>query len=302
MKTWNITICLSLSLLLACTSDQDTSLSGVIVSLEKAVEETSDKTKTQELISTYQKYIADNPTDAATNARYLYRMAGLYYRQNQHTAAAETLLKGLRQYPGSEVQSASLHLLGDLYSEHLNYRELGTPLYHHLLATDTGYAEADAVRKKAGKAPPNLVGYIDLLANDIYGDSVRLPDLHQARKYVTACEVNALVRPDDVRTPELLFKAANISRTTGRNPAKALDIYDWIYDRFSSYDKAYQALFLKAFTLDNEMKKIEEARTHYTAFLEKYPDDEFAVSAKFLLDNLGKSNDEIIKGFEKGGE
>jgi TolA-binding protein len=37
----------------------------------------------------------------------------------------------------------------------------------------------------------------------------------------------------------------------------------------------------------------------YEAFLKKYPNDDFADDAQFLLKNLGKSPEEIIKGFEQ---
>ena len=50
---------------------------------------------------------------------------------------------------------------------------------------------------------------------------------------------------------------------------------------------------------DNDMKQIDQARSIYESFLEKYPNDEVADDTQFLLNNLGKSDDEIIKGFEQ---
>ena len=58
-------------------------------------------------------------------------------------------------------------------------------------------------------------------------------------------------------------------------------------------------MFLKAFTYDNDLKKVEEARVLYNEFLKKYPNDEFADDTKFLLENLGKDDEEIINSFGK---
>ena len=54
---------------------------------------------------------------------------------------------------------------------------------------------------------------------------------------------------------------------------------------------------MKAFTYDNEMGEKEKAKALYTEFLEKYPNDDFADDTKFLLENLFKSNEEIIQEF-----
>mgnify|MGYP003453067237 FL=1 len=38
---------------------------------------------------------------------------------------------------------------------------------------------------------------------------------------------------------------------------------------------------------------------YYKDYLAKYPNDEFSESAKFLLDNLGKSEEELKKMLEE---
>ena len=58
-------------------------------------------------------------------------------------------------------------------------------------------------------------------------------------------------------------------------------------------------MFLKAFTFDNDLKDYENARKYYEEFLAKYPNNEFAESAKFLLDNLGKSDEELRQIIEQ---
>lgn len=300
-----LTLFVALSSLMSCKTDSNSTATAdtpevlSIADLEKALEATLDKDKANQLVGLYQQYIDGHPDDKVTNASYLYRTASLYFRQNQFPAAAETLMKVLTGYKGSEVEASSLHLLGDLYKDNLNYPALGQDLLQHLSSSFPQYKELDAVKKSLSSNSKPLADRITDIANGIYDEKNGLPNARMARKYIAACETNALTHPNDPKAAELLFKAAMTARTTARNPKKALQIYDWVYKEFPAYDKSYQALFLKAFTLDNDMKKFDEAKTQYEAFLAKYPDDEFAVSTKFLLENLGKSDDEIIKQFEK---
>ncbi|MFT4665871.1 MAG: TolA-binding protein [Polaribacter sp.] len=297
-----LTLLFSFCFLLGCKNEKAPAADqggDSIADLEKAIETTLDKTKAQQLTALYQQYIDGHPEDKVTNASYLYKTASLYARQNQYPAAATTLMNVLVNYKGSEVEASSLHLLGDLYKDNLNYPALGQDLLHFLSGNYPNYKETAAVKKSLqGNAKP-LADRINEIASSIYDEETKLPNARMARKYITACEVNALISPNDPMAAELLLKAATTARTTARNAQRALNIYDWVYTQFPGYEKAYQALFLKAFTLDNDMKKFDEAKGFYQEFLNKYPNDEFAVSTKFLLDNLGKSDDEIIKQFEK---
>ena len=56
---------------------------------------------------------------------------------------------------------------------------------------------------------------------------------------------------------------------------------------------------LKAFILEDNMKNIEAARTEYEKFIENHPDHHFVDDAKFSLNNLGKTNEEIQAELER---
>ncbi len=301
-----LTLLFSFCFLLGCKNEKTSTatdnaieVGNSIPELEKALETNLDKTHAQQLLGLYQQYIDGHPDDKVTNASYLYKTASLLARQNQYPAAATTLMNVLVNYKGSEVEASSLHLLGDLYKDNLNYPALGQDLLHFLSTSHPNYKESAAVKKSLQGNAKSLAERVNEIASSIYDEETKLPNARMAKKYIAACEVNGLTNSNDQTAAELLLKAATTARTTARNPQKALNIYDWVYTQFPGYEKAYQALFLKAFTLDNDMKKFDEAKVFYQEFLDKYPDDEFAVSTKFLLDNLGKSDDEIIKQFEK---
>jgi len=93
--------------------------------------------------------------------------------------------------------------------------------------------------------------------------------------------------------PKLLKSGSN------RQFKKALELYEWVYNKYPNHEKAGTALFMQAFTLDNELNQKGKAKAIYEAFVAKYPDNGFADSAKFLLENLGKSDEEIISKFQE---
>jgi outer membrane assembly lipoprotein YfiO len=83
-----------------------------------------------------------------------------------------------------------------------------------------------------------------------------------------------------------------------KDKQKALEAYKKFYRTFPSSSQAPTMLFLSAFIYNNEFNNepamLDSARREYELFLEKYPEHELASSAKFELENLGKSPDELI--------
>jgi len=107
--------------------------------------------------------------------------------------------------------------------------------------------------------------------------------------------------PKDSLSVRYLSKAGETARLL-RQFDKALEIFGKIEQDYPNSKEAAAAMFMTAFTLDNDLKKMDEAKTAYEAFLKKYPNDEFADDAQFLLNNLGKSPEELIREFEKNAQ
>ncbi len=76
---------------------------------------------------------------------------------------------------------------------------------------------------------------------------------------------------------------------------KAADYFKHIYDEFPDRGLAQAGLFMCGYIQANELKDYETAKKTYNLFLEKYPDSEFAVSAKAELDNMGLAPEDILK-------
>lgn len=104
--------------------------------------------------------------------------------------------------------------------------------------------------------------------------------------------------PDDKRSEEFLYKSADLANGMGKTPV-ALEMYYRFCEKYPTSAKAAYALFLQGFIYENQLKNLDKAKELYTAFLTRYPSHELAKDAKFSLDNLGKSDDELIKMFEE---
>lgn len=159
----------------------------------------------------------------------------------------------------------------------------------------TGAKKENLLRMKPHA--PLMEAGMKVLSQEMYNEEQHQLDGEKAEAYISTCEVFAKIQPDNPESPALLFKAAETARAM-RNFGKAIELYDNIYDNYTDYEKHAQTLFLKAFTLDNDLKRHDEAKGLYELFLKKFPDNDFADDTQFLLANLGKSDEEIIQKFE----
>ena len=72
-------------------------------------------------------------------------------------------------------------------------------------------------------------------------------------------------------------------------------IFVSVADKYPKSEQAPQSLFMAGFIYANELKNYDEAIKTYKLFLEKYPDNQLASSAKDELDNMGLTPEEILK-------
>jgi outer membrane protein assembly factor BamD (BamD/ComL family) len=104
--------------------------------------------------------------------------------------------------------------------------------------------------------------------------------------------------PKDTKAPEYLFKAANISINLGWGES-AIKILDKFLEMFPENTKAPEALFFLGFVYDNQVNDDNKAGESYKQFLKKYPSHSFAKDAEASIKNLGKTDEELMREFEK---
>jgi tetratricopeptide (TPR) repeat protein len=104
--------------------------------------------------------------------------------------------------------------------------------------------------------------------------------------------------PKDTLAPDFLFKAAEVATST-KQYGQALNFYRIITDNYHNFKLLPESYYLQAFLLDNYMNKDAEARPIYEMIIKNYPTITYANDAKAAINNLGKSDEDLIKEFKK---
>lgn len=154
------------------------------------------------------------------------------------------------------------------------------------------------LQSKGGISADTIDQYLATLGSQIFVN----PDLNGLNRkasidYIDACQAFALVNVDNPKAPENLYKAAEVAKSI-RSVGKALSLYDWILEKYPNFDKAPTTLFIKGFLVENELRNDVMAKEIYEEFLKKYPENNLVDDVKFLLENLGKTDEEISKMIE----
>ena len=293
---------LSLSLvglLAACQSDAPTgsALIEEIKALETTAATNPAAATNAELVENYLAYVAAHPEDTETNGKYLYKAGSTQYRMNRFSAALETLQRAIKNYYPSNSTPSSILLMGDIYQNKLQNPTVAAGVYGAFVKAFPNHprtAELTAEYGNAPDIPTRIVG----LSDQLYNDSLKRVDYRVANHLIALGETQAMVLPADPQSPEMLYKAGQIANSI-RASEQSIALNEWLYERYPDHPRAGRALFLMAFTYDNELKDFDKAGQLYRQFLAEYPEDDFAQSARFQLDNLGKSANEIIEGFDR---
>jgi TolA-binding protein len=296
-STLMICCALALAALWACNTTPDPELE-LITALENEVNAGASAEKIQELVDAYEKYVADHPGEVETNAQFLHKAAFLQFSNHRYASAAKLLKDAIRNFYESGKTPDNALFLASLYHNQMGNELVGNAAYAAFLEAFPKHPKVAFVRDSVLLAQLDIHQEIDSLRARIYNDGANRYDSNVANDFIAICEVHGLFLPADPRSPDMLYEAA---RTAGyiRSFPKAVELYEWVYKHYPDYDKSSQALFMMAFTYDNEMRNVERAKSLYEEFLQKYPNDDFADDAQMLLQNLGKSEDEVLQELQK---
>jgi tetratricopeptide (TPR) repeat protein len=119
-----------------------------------------------------------------------------------------------------------------------------------------------------------------------------------ARLFAPSMEYfTTLVReyPGTPEAEQAQFRLGTIQQNVLRDPAKALSTYEEYAAAYPEGRKLAEAMFLIGFICNNELHDSVKAATAYTRFLQRFPDHELAASARFELETMGRSPDEILE-------
>ncbi|MCG9881554.1 MAG: tetratricopeptide repeat protein, partial [Bacteroidia bacterium] len=113
-------------------------------------------------------------------------------------------------------------------------------------------------KEKSLKAIKNMEGNDSAFSNELM------------MQLKTAYTDFALAYPDDEHTPEFLFKAAQRAIVL-QQANEAVDLLIQLINKYPANEFAEDATFLLAFTYENNLNDLTNARVYYEKFLKEYP-------------------------------
>jgi len=114
-----------------------------------------------------------------------------------------------------------------------------------------------------------------------------------ANNQVLLCETFSVRFGDDEHAAEYVYWGAKAARAAQR-ANKAIKMYDIIINKYPSYEKAPEAMFLKGFIYDEDLNDKEKAKAAYEALIGKFPTHRLAKDAAVLMEQLYMTDDELI--------
>jgi len=145
-----------------------------------------------------------------------------------------------------------------------------------------------------------LIEQISELEQKLHDTEAENPKLN----HVEALEVVKLYKqfadsfPKDETTPKYLFKGGEVSIGLGQYPL-AVQFFERINKNYPDYTKAPDCIYLVGFVYDEYLNNEERAKDAYEKVIKEYPDHRFAQDARAAINNLGKSDEELIEMFKE---
>lgn len=277
-----------------CDQTNDTALSEKIARLEKTVDASSGQKQTNELLDAYSEFVYSSDESASSRRKMLKKAYEFAKNVGNNDRIIEFASRSLLDFPKDKGREEKVLDLISIH-EKAGKSVVANVLKHAFMENYPNSPKADSLKNTVEDQHMST----DSIMVDL-GKKVKLSpgttgiNTLMATIYVEACKAYATVLPERENAPKLLFNAAQLT-TTMRQFDKTIGLYDWIVDKYPDTDDAPVALATKGFILDNDLKDMDKAKEIYRQFIEKYPDHNLTGQIQFLLENLGKSNEELLK-------
>jgi len=288
------------TLLIACfgcqTENSQPDPNASIADLEAAIKTNDSPAYSLALANKYFEYANTNTQDGEKCADYLNKAATFFDANNKTREAVASLNLSIRNHFESSKTADNAAFLAKIYKDKLPNSKLSQYVKQSIVTTFPNYKDIAEIKKYVPDNTLPLEAELASLSSRMTNTETGRLEPTVANDFLNLSEIMAMFSPKSDKTPEYLQKAGEVARSIRAFP-KAVDIYNWIVTKYPQSKYAPQALFMLAFTYDNELQEKGKAKDLYNEFLRRYPDDEFADDTEFLLNNLSKSNEEIIEGF-----
>ncbi len=289
-----ITYLLIVVTMLFASCAQDNPLVKEIKDLEQSVDKQPSTENIQMLLAKYKEFMNNNPEDVENNGIYSYKAAIRHLQSNNISSAIASLDEGIKTYGASSATPNSLYLMANTFKD--KYKQIAqADTYYQALIEGFPNHEYSAKAKENMKKTMTLEERINLIKDDIYTDSTKVrADPRKVRKVSELYKLYAGVLPNAPNTPDYLYQMYSITNSA-RMFKDAAFASEKLYTQYPDHEKAPTAMFLAGFIYEDKLKNNEKAEAIYKEFLSKYPDNDFASSAKVSLKYLGAPADEMLK-------
>ena len=144
-----------------------------------------------------------------------------------------------------------------------------------------------------------LITHIDSLKGKMFNSqTMEMDNILAAKGIVADLDFVKKFPGDSVQSAEYLFLAADLERGMG-DYGKAIGHLGQICKEYPSFKKIPECLFLQGYYYQDFLKDSVHAKEYYLQLISKYPDHGFVDDAKELMKNFGKTDEDIIKEFER---
>lgn len=209
--------------------------------------------------------------------------------------AADTLVTLLRENAGAAPELATM--LAMVFEGKMQDTIAALSVYQAIAQAFPDSKFGKTASERIPKGTPALDERIEALQSKMFDPVKMMADPTVVASYLNSSTARVLLLPKDAKSAAMLNKAAENAYYT-QQYQRSLYLYEWLEAAYPDDDKAAQALFMRAFIYDNDLKQYDLAKPLYELFLQKYPKDDFADDAQVLLKNLGKSPEEMIQELE----
>lgn len=252
----------------------------------------------QKYFTTVNEFIGNNKDDKALIKPVLAEASQFAVSQGQHGNAVGYLMPILKDHDNCNLNAADVLTLAKSMGA-LNKRHAASVVYANYKSKFASSATDESLEQLMTDLNSNPTSYIDTIFEQVFRDPDQFGlNRDAALKFVDVAEAQALSDPCNPKSPDYLYSAGEIARSIRTLP-KAMSIYDWLLDEYPDYEKTPTVYFLKGFMLENNTEDIEGAREIYNDFLVKYPNHEMADDVRFLVENLDKTDEQILELLEE---
>jgi TolA-binding protein len=105
--------------------------------------------------------------------------------------------------------------------------------------------------------------------------------------------------PNDSVSADYFFRAGGLATASG-NYDQAIMFYNTLVDKYPTYKFVVEAIYEEAMIYDSNLPGQDpKAKVLYEQIIRDYPKHKLAADAKVAIQNLGKSDEELVREFEK---